>query len=212
MRIAIFGSTGEVGRHMVRQALERDWEVVAFARTPDKLGELRERVEVVEGDIRDPEAVRRAIGGVGAVFSAIGHTKSSADDVLEVTADHLIDAMDKQGVDRLITLLGAGAQTDEDPSSVGRWVMLKVMGLVAGTMLQDAQAHADRVIQSDLDWTVVRPPRLTDEPATGQIRAGIMKLGPSSSISRADLATFMLDQVESDEWVGKAPMVAGGGS
>ena len=147
MRIAVFGSTGAVGTHVVRRALEREWDVVAFARTPSKLGELRERVEVVQGDV-------------------------------------------------------------QDPSSFGRTVMLTIMQLVAGTMLDDAQRHTDMIRRTGLDWTVVRPPRLTDEPYTGEWHAGYMKLGPTSKMGREDLAEFMLQQVESDEWISESPMVA----
>ena len=175
MKVAIFGSTGAVGRHLVRQALDRDWEVVAFARTPQKLGDLTERA-----------------------------------DVLEVTAHHLVDAMRNHNVDRLVTLVGAGVKSEGDPSSLGRSFMLTLMKLMVGDMLEDAQAHADYIRETDLDWTVVRPPRLTDGEHTGETEAGYMKLGPGSTISRADLADFMLDQVASDEWVRQSPMVTGG--
>jgi putative NADH-flavin reductase len=208
MKIAVFGSTGAVGNHVVRRALEREWGVVAFARTPSKLGELRERTEVIQGDVQDPDAVARAVDGVDAVISTVGHTKSSSDDVLEATARHLIESMRRFGVDRLVTLVGAGVTSDEDPSSFGRTAMRTVMQLLAGTMLEDAQRHTDMIRRTDLDWTVVRPPRLTDEPYTGEWHAGYMKLGPTSTMGREDLAEFMLQQVESDEWVGESPMVA----
>ena len=207
MRVAIFGSTGEVGRHLVRQALDRGWEVVAFARSPDKLGELRERVQVVEGDVHDAEAVHRAIEGVDAVLSAVGHTKSSSDDVLEVTARHVTEAMKEYGVERLVTLVGAGVETEYDDATMGRWMVRSLMKVVAGAMLEDAQHHADFIRETDLDWTIVRPPRLNNGDPTGEVRAGYLDLGFSDGLARADLATFMLDQVESDEWIGELPMV-----
>ena len=212
MKIAIFGSTGAVGRHLVRQALDRDWDVVAFARTPQKLGDLTERVTLIDGDVQDAEAVDRAVEGVDAVISAVGHTDKSKGDVLEVTAHHLVDAMRNHGVDRLVTLVGAGVETEGDPSSIGRSIMRTLMKFMVGEMLEDAQAHADYIRETDLDWTVVRPPRLTDGEHTGKTEAGYLKLGPGSSISRADLAGFMLDQVVSDEWVRQSPMVAAGES
>jgi putative NADH-flavin reductase len=207
MKITIFGSTGQVGQHLVRRALERDWTVVAFARSPSKLGNLRGRVTVVKGTVQDADAVDRAVQGAGAVLSAVGHTDSSAGNVLTVTADHLMESMQRHGVDRLVTLVGAGVEADGDPSSFGRTVMRTVMGWVAREMLDDAQRHADVVRASDLDWVVVRPPRLTNEPATGQWRAGYLKLGPMATLTREDLAEFMLQQVETDDWVGESPMV-----
>jgi putative NADH-flavin reductase len=208
MNIVIFGSTGAVGRHLVERALDRGWAVVAFARSPSKLGALRDRVEIVEGNVQDPTAVDRAVEGTDAVLSAVGHTSSSGDDVLAVTARHLIESMRTHSISRLVTLVGAGVTAADDPSSWGRTAMLTLMRWVAGTMLADAQRHADLIRETDLDWVVVRPPRLTNESYSGDWRAGALQLGPTATMARSDLAEFMLQQVESDEWVGASPMVA----
>jgi putative NADH-flavin reductase len=208
VNIAILGSTGKVGTHLVEQALDRGWGVIAFARTPEKLGDLRERVTVIEGDVRDADAVDRAVRNADAVVSAVGHTESSADDVLEVTARHVVDSMREHGVKRFVTLVGAGVESGEDKGSLSRWVVRSAMKLFVGTMLEDAQRHSDLIGESDLDWTVVRPPRLNDDDPTGETRAGYLDLGFSDQCTRADLATFMLDSVESDRWVGELPMVA----
>jgi putative NADH-flavin reductase len=208
MRVAIFGSTGQVGRHLVERALNREWEVVAFARSPATLGALRDRVEVAEGDVQNADAVSRAVEGTDAILSAIGHTRTSKKDVLAVTAEHLIGAARRHGIDRLVTLVGAGVTSEKDPSSVGRTVVLTLMKWMAGEMLQDAQRHTDLIRSSDLDWVIVRPPRLTNEPYNGNWRAGYLKLGPTSTMARADLAEFMLQQVRADQWSGELPMVA----
>lgn len=208
MNVAILGSTGKVGTHLVEQALDRGWDVIAFARSPEKLSDLRERVTVVEGDVQDADAVDRAVRDADAVVSAVGHTESSADNVLEVTARHVVAAMNEHGVDRLVTLVGAGVDTDMDDTTFSRWMVRTTMKLFVGAMLQDAQRHSDVIRETDLDWTIVRPPRLNDDEPTGETRAGYLDLGFSDQITRADLASFMLDQVESDEWVGELPMVA----
>jgi putative NADH-flavin reductase len=207
MRIAIFGSTGKTGQHVVEQALERGYEVTAFVRDPSKLTVDPESVRVVQGDAQDAEAVAKAVEGADAVISALGQTPSSQKDLLTVSADHIVDAMKDHGVDRYVTLLGAGVSDPKDHSSIGRKFMLGLMKIFARHILEDAQNHADKVRASGLDWVIVRPPRLTDGERTGRVEAGYMKLGPSATISRADLATFMLDSVEDDTWVGQAPMV-----
>lgn len=208
MRIAIFGATGQVGQHLVRRALDRNWTVVAFARSPSKLGETREHVEVVEGDVQNPDAVDRAVEGTEAVLSAVGHTDTSKGNVLTATANHLVESMRNHGVDRLVTLVGAGVEAEGDPSSLGRTVMLTAMRWFAGEMLEDAQRHADLIRKTDLEWVVVRPPRLSNDPYSGDWQAGYLRLGPTAKMARADLAEFMLRQVETDEWVGESPMVA----
>jgi len=122
--------------------------------------------------------------------------------------EHLIDSMRRHDVDRSVTLVGAGVEAENDLSSFGRMVMLTVMNWVAGEMLADAQQYTDLTRDTDLDWVVVRPPRLTNEPYSGDWRAGYLQLGPMDSMSRVDLTEFMLQQVESDEWVHESPMVA----
>lgn len=206
MHIAVFGATGRTGNHVVEQALERGWKVTAFARTPSKLNVDPERVRLVEGNVRDIEQVSKAVEGVDAVISALGQTKTSQKDVSSVAADHLIAAMQEHDVDRFVTLLGAGVSDENDESSFGRKFMLGVMKLMARHVLEDAQSHADKVRASDLDYVIVRPPRLIDGPKADW-KAGYMKLGPGDSISRATLADFMLEQVTDDTWVGQAPMV-----
>jgi hypothetical protein len=116
--------------------------------------------------------------------------------------------MRRHDVDRSVTLVGAGVEAENDLSSFGRMVMLTVMNWVAGEMLADAQQYTDLTRDTDLDWVVVRPPRLTNEPYSGDWRAGYLQLGPMDLMSRVDLTEFMLQQVESDEWVHESPMVA----
>jgi hypothetical protein len=116
--------------------------------------------------------------------------------------------MRNHGVDRLVTLVGAGVEAEGDPSSLGRTVMLSAMRWFAGEMLEDAQRHPDLIRKTDLEWVVVRPPRLSNDPYSGDWQAGYLRLGPTAKMARADLAEFMLRQVETDEWVGESPMVA----
>ncbi len=149
----------------------------------------------------------RAVKQADAVLSAVGHTDTGSN-VLTATAEYVVTSMRRHDIDRLVTLVGAGVEAEKDPSSFGRTVMRTVMGWVAGEMLDDAQRHADLIRCTDLNWIVVRPPRLTNGAPTGAWQAGYLTLGPMSILTREDLAEFMLQQVEGDEWVRESPMVA----
>lgn len=209
MKVTILGATGKTGRHIVEQALnERGYEVVAFVRDPAKLDIQHESLHVVQGDLTDVARVEEAVAGSDAVISAAGQTKTSPKDLLTVTARHLVPAMKKHGVRRVVSLIGAGVPDERDPSSLGRRFMRGLMKVVARDLLADATRHAEMLQASDLEWVLVRPPRLTDGPRQGASRVGNFALGPKDSITRADLAAFMLEQVTSDEHVRKAPMVA----
>jgi putative NADH-flavin reductase len=208
MNLTLFGASGRTGRLLLEQALPHH-TVTAFVRDPAKLGVQHPNLRVVQGDLGDSARVAEAIAGADAVVSVAGQTKTSPADLLAVTAHHIVSGMKQHGVTRLVTLLGAGVSDPGDlPPSLGRRFMLGLMGLVAKGMGEDASEHAEALRASGLDWTIVRPPRLTDGPASGELRHGYLSLGPMNSISRADLAAFILDLATSDRYVREAPMVA----
>ena len=205
MRIAVFGATGRTGVPFVRLALDAGHDVVAHARTPSKLPFSDDRLTVVEGDVYTGEGVAESVAGADAVVSLLGQTSDGPDDLLTVAGDRVTAAMAEHGVDRYVTLVGAGVREDgESPSFSGR-VMGTLLKLVAREVLADAEAHVRRVRATDLDWTVVRAPRLVDGDATGY-RAGDIDLG-FESVARADVAAFCLDCVENDLHVGEMPKV-----
>lgn len=208
MKITVFGATGRTGVPLVQQALDAGYEVVAFARTPSKLNISHENLSVVQGDIKDPAAVEQAIVGADAVLSVIGHTKNSAKDVQTVGTRNIVSAMEKHGVKRLISLTGAGVKDPNDqPGLFDRFIVV-MLKLISGDVLKDAQNHAQVIKQSGLDWTIVRGPMLTEGPHTGDYRVGYVGVNTSPRISRADVADFMLTQVEDRKYIGKAPMVS----
>ena len=210
MKIAVFGASGRTGVPLVEQALDRGHEVVAFVRSPEKLsGELSVEdpaLTVVEGDAYTGEGVREAVAGVDAVASVLGQTDAGPDDLLTVAGDHVLDAMAEAGVDRFVTLVGAGVREEGDSVGIAGRVMGTALKLLAGNVLDDARDHVDRVKATDLDWTVVRAPRLGDGPGTGDYRAGDVSLG-LSAIDRPDVARFVLDCLEDDLYVRETPKV-----
>jgi putative NADH-flavin reductase len=215
MRITVFGATGRTGRPLVEQALERGHEVVAFARTAEGLPPAvrdHDRVTVVEGDVYEGTGVERAIGGDGdpvdAVVSVLGQTSEGPDDLLTVAGRHLLDAMDEHGVERLVTLVGAGVREDGESVSLGGKVMEGLLKLLARAVLEDARDHVDLVRASDTRWTVVRAPRLTESAHTGEFEHGTgLELGMRASAARANVAAFVLDCLEADQYVHEMPKI-----
>jgi putative NADH-flavin reductase len=208
MNITIFGATGRTGRPLVRQALARGYEVTAFARTPSKLEVEDDALTLVQGDIREPDAVERAVQGADAVVSVLGPTGNTEANVISQGMQHIIDAMKQHDVDRLVVSVGAGVGDPKDnPKLVNRLITL-ALKLVAGNVYRDMKAMAKRVRESGLAWTLVRAPMLTDEPGGSEIKVGYVgeKTGPR--LSREDLATFMLDQVEDDTYLHDAPVIS----
>ena len=207
MNIAVFGATGRTGRPLVEQALAAGHDVIAFVRDPAKLAIEDERLSLVEGDVNDSEAVERAVVNADAVVSVLGHTDSSQDDVLEVGGRNIVDAMQTHEVKRLVTLVGAGVRHENDDVGLGGKVMGVLLKTLSGDLLEDSKRHVEAFYASNLEWTVVRVPRLTEGEHTGEYRAGYLSLGMRDTISRADVADFMLRLATSEEYVREMPTV-----
>lgn len=219
MKLAVFGASGRTGIPLTEQALDRDHEVVAFVRDAGKLpAGLRERagLTIVEGDAYAGEGVERAVtsgaegvDSVDAVVSVLGQSSSGPDDLLTVAGNHVLTAMNTVGVDRFVTLVGAGVREEGESVSLGGKLMNGLLKLLAREVLEDAKSHVEAVRDSDTDWTVVRGPRLTEDEHTGQFRHGTdLQLGMRDTAARANVAEFVIDCLEEGAYVHEMPKIA----
>jgi putative NADH-flavin reductase len=209
MKIAIFGATGKVGRHLVDQALERGDRVTAFVRDPSKLTTQRhERLKVVQGNVQNPKDVEQAVAGTDTVLSALGQTKTSSKDVLTEGIKNIVAAMNKHGVRRLVSLTGAGVRDPKDEPKLVDRVIGSLLKLLQRDLLEDAVGAARVIQESDLDWVIVRAPVLNEAEKKGEYRVGYVGKESGTRLSRADLAGFMLEQTTDDTYLHQAPMVS----
>lgn len=206
MRLTIFGASGRTGRPLVEQALDRDHEVVAFVRSASSLDVTDDALTLVEGDAYIGEGVAEAVDGADAVVSVLGQTGDGPDDLLTVAGDHVLDAMADAGVTRFVTLVGAGVREEGESVTLSGKVMGTLLKVLARSALEDAEEHVRRVRATDLDYTVVRAPRLTDAAGEGDYRAGDIDLG-FEAVARPDVARFILDCIEDEQYVGAMPKV-----
>jgi putative NADH-flavin reductase len=195
LKLVVLGATGRTGLEIVRQAIEHGHSVTALVRSPERLKEFGDRITVKQGDLLNRADLAEVMQGQDAVLSGVGpRLPVSKDDanLLRRFAVALAGAMVKAGVRRVVVESVAFLFRDSifPPAYlVGR---LLFPGIVA-----DA-AGMERVLgESDLDWTIVRPPELTDKPYTGKYRVREGHLPRFGfRISRADVADFMLQAVE----------------
>jgi uncharacterized protein YbjT (DUF2867 family) len=208
MRLIVFGPTGGTGRELVRQALERGHDVTAFTRDPTALGDNRDGLEVVSGDALDAGAVERAIDGHEAVLCALGKPATSPGRLRSEGTGNIIRAMQRSGPRRLICVSTIGiGETRPLMSPLYRYVL--VPSLLRRTFAEHARQEAV-VRSSGLDWTIVRAGVLTDGPHTGRYAHGFPPSDGSREIeiSRADLADFVLGQIEDGTYVWGTPSVS----
>jgi putative NADH-flavin reductase len=201
MKLLVFGATGGTGRQCVDQALAQGHQVTAFVRQSAALTVQHPDLTIIQGDITDQDAVQRAIPGHDVVISALGTRGGPA--VLPEGTRNILEAMASHGVRRSLWV-----------SSFGAGDSLQQMGWLSQTLIvkgflrqaiQEKNAQEQVILASGGDWIIARPGGLTDGPLTGTYRV----TGPGDkvgrpSISRADVADFMLKNLTDDRYVQKA--------
>ncbi|HSM23979.1 MAG TPA: SDR family oxidoreductase [Anaerolineaceae bacterium] len=208
MKIAIFGGTGRTGLHVIEQALEEGHQVVTLARTPTKLTFKQDSLKVVQGDVKDPASVASVVKGVDAVISVLGPTSNAASFEVSSGMENILKAMNQYDVKRIILSAGAGVGDPQDKPGFVNKLINALLKMVAKNVYEDMLKAVAIVRSSDRDWTVVRVPMLTDGPKTGNIKVGMVGKGMGSRISRADMATYMLNQIHNTDQVRKAPVIS----
>ena len=194
-KLLVLGATGGTGREVVAQALGRGHAVTVLVRDPVRLGDHASRVSVVVGSLPDDTAaLAEALRGQDAVISALGiGTSFRSHGLIGLTMPVLIAAMQACGVSRIVVCSAAGVgDTLRSHSTLGR--------VFARTLLRDIFADKkvgeDALRASALEWTIAYPTLLTNGPRTGNYRAAErMTLHGAPSISRADVADFLVRQV-----------------
>jgi len=206
-KILVLGATGGTGRLIVSQALARGHDVTALVRSPEKVSDLKGD-KVVVGDVRDEKALLEALKGQDAVVSALGTPGSPFREVrlLSTATRALVSAMKAEHVSRLVCITGMGAG---DSAGHGGFLFDNVIfPLLLKKVYADKNRQEAIVRDSGLDWILVRPSVLNDKPSEGSIRA-LTDLSDfhGGSISRQDVATFVLDQLRADAWLHRAPLI-----
>ncbi|MBK8900696.1 MAG: SDR family oxidoreductase [Anaerolineaceae bacterium] len=208
MKLTIFGATGGTGQELVKQALAAGHEVTIYVRNPAKVKQQEPRLTVIQGEMHEAAKIEQAVAGADAVLSALGPTSNTPERPLTTGMAHIVAAMKKTGVRRLIAATGAGvADPNDRPQLIGQLFGL-ALRLFARHVLADSQGMVAAIRSSGLDWMLARAPRLHDKPSSGQIKVGYAGQGPGTQLARADFARFMLDQVGADQWLKKAPMLS----
>jgi putative NADH-flavin reductase len=203
MHIVIFGATGLTGRCLVEQALDQGYDVTAFARNPASVPTSHVRLSIVRGDVFEKASVQEAVANQDAVLCTIGghdrlrvalsgHPRTPG--LCTIGTSTILDAMQTCGVSRLVCLSAWGI--GESKGRVPVIFRNVLFPLLMKEEYADKESQEQHISQSALDWTIVRPARLTNGPRTGRYRmTPSLAFSLRSSISRADVADGMLRQL-----------------
>ena len=202
-QIALFGATGGTGRQVVEQALAKGYRIRALVRDPAKLAE-GDGLTPVQGDVLDQAAVDRCVEGCDAVVCVLG-SHGSADPVEDRGTERILTAMKTNGQRRLIvvTSMGVGDSIDQVAA-----FFRAIMRLTLKRVMEAKERQEQAIMASGLDWTIVRPGGLTDGPRTGSYQSGLDKSIKATRVSRADVADFILRELEAGDYIGQTPAVS----
>jgi nucleoside-diphosphate-sugar epimerase len=211
VQLTVFGATGGIGRHVVDQALADGHDVVTYVRTPEKVDRRSPRLRIVVGELSDPAAIQQAVQGSQAVISALGPSLKRGATGTPVTdgTNNILKAMQATGVDRFIGLATPSVPDPRDHPTLKGRALPVLARLMFPNALTELRGMTQAVTESGLNWTLARITNPTDKPATGRVRAGFLgRDDVGSSMTRADIARFLLDQVTDDTYRQAAPAIS----
>jgi putative NADH-flavin reductase len=207
MNVLVFGASGATGYHVVSQALADGFSVTAFVRDPAKLQIDHERLRVVKGDVSDEEKVDDAVRGQDVVISALGASSPFRRDYTLIKGvENIVSAMVRQHVRRLIyqSFLGVSEYRDD----LG-FLINNIMPAILSNVIRDHELKEAIIVNSSLNWTIVRCAMLTNGDLTKKYKAGerIDSAALVPTISRTDVADFMLRELHDVTYIHKKPRI-----
>lgn len=207
-KIALFGASGQTGQEFLDQSLKEGYTIKALVRTPSKISQQSPNLEIIQGDVLNYEDVEKTVAGSEIVVSLFGHVKGSPEWLQTNGTENIVKAMKKHQVERIISLSGGGLPFEKDQPKFPDKMIKLIMKIAVPKVLNDAKKHAEVLEKSGLRWTIVRGPRLTNDPKKGDYRVGWVGVNASTKVGRADLADFILEEVEKEAYTEQMPFVS----
>lgn len=198
--LLIIGANGGIGRQCVELALKEGHHITALLRNPAKLGISHSNLQIIKGDVMQPDTLLQALENQDAVISAIGVSGGVGSDKPTVLYSqgnaNLLQAMNKKGVNRAFFISASAVEISPVLPFYVRWAAKYILQKLLKNMYADLRIMEQLIKESNNNWTIIRPPRLTDKPATGNYRTAInVFLKNALSISRADVAHYIINNL-----------------
>lgn len=208
MKITIFGASGGIGQHAVEHALNAGYEVNAFVRHPEKVKVVNDRLHVIQGSIDNYTEVSAAIEGSDAVVWCVGIPMRKYVGTPSLDGHRvLLRAMKAQNISRLIDWGTPSIHFERDTKSF----VTVVPGMMAGIVLRQAKEEMQKIgellQESDVNFTLVRFMAPKDTAYTGEVKVGFGDVKMKFAISRADIGAFMIDQIQSAQYLRSMPII-----
>jgi hypothetical protein len=210
MKITVFGGTGETGLLVIQKALIKGHNVTAFARTPSKIPFQNDNLIIVNGELAEMDKIEKAVKGADVVISTLGPTTKTKGLVIAEGLRSIIDSMEKNGVKRLIVTATPSYKDPNDKFQLGFALGIFMIRNFLKDSYQNIVEIGKQISSSNLEWTLVRLPLLVSKPAKGKLNIGYTGDGKVKliSLTREDLADFLLNQLDDKTYIRKAPAIS----
>lgn len=212
MKIVVFGATGIVGKTVVDEALKKGHEVTVLTRDAKKVTTRNKNLYVVEGNIADRTIVRNVLKGKEAVIQTLGiggKGDGKPTNIVSEANKIIMEEMEQMNVKRLvaISVIGAGDSLTFLPW-IYRKLVLPLFMKWFQAVIDDKNRMEPMIKRSGLDWTIVRCTTVKERPSTGKVNATLDGKGLKFSISAADMAAFMVNQLTDSGFLKQNPTIS----
>ena len=199
-KIIVFGASGNTGKLVVAQGLKAGYYVTVIVRNPDAFKLSNNNLEIIKGDVLRPITFEQYVKEKDAVISCLGSTGKGPTTVYSQGVSNITAAMTKAGIKRIICISAGAVLVPPNSSFVVKFVVKNILQRIFKYIYADMLLMEKALSESDLDWTIIRAPRLTNNKHTGKYRTAINEhLSKLSSISRADLADYIVTHLNDEK-------------
>jgi putative NADH-flavin reductase len=199
-KIIVFGATGNTGKLVVEQALQAGHQVTVVIRNPEVFTIRNQNLEIIKGDVLEPMTFENAIKEKDSVVSCLGIKKREPTTIYSNGVRNIITAMRKENVNRIICLSAGAVIVPPKSSFILKFVTKNILQRLFKYMYADMLRMEKILSESDLNWTVIRPPRLINTKRTCKYRTAVNEyISNPSKISRADLADYIVNHLTDEK-------------
>jgi putative NADH-flavin reductase len=198
-KLIVFGATGGTGKLVVEQALNAGYVVTVVVRNPAAFDLQHAQLKIFTGDVLVPSTLKAALSGQDIVVSCLGMRNTGPTQLYSQGVRNIIEAMQRENVNRIICLSAAAVIIPPRGSAIMKFVVKYILQRIFKYSYADMLLMEEMLRGTNLNWTVIRPPRLIDGKKKGVYRSSINEpLKHPSKISRADLADYIVNHLSDD--------------
>lgn len=197
-KVIVFGATGGTGKKVVEHGLQLGYKIVAVARKPDSLNNINHaNLEIIKGDVLHINSFKNILVDAEAVISCLGIPKVQETTLYSKGMENIITAMNHSNTKRIICISSGAIDIPPKSSFIMTFLLKNVLQRIYKPVYSDMKRMENKLISSDLNYTIVRAPKLTDGKKTGTHRVVTQQpLRKIPTISRADLADYMIGIID----------------